>query len=74
MRKRFFSALLVVMFGLPAAVLAGTTGRITGAVKDGDGVPIAGASVTVASPSQTQSTVTDARGSFSFISLPPDTY
>ncbi len=55
--------------------LAGTTGGLTGHVIDaGTQAPIAGAKVTVASPSQSETTTTDATGSYAFVSLSPDTY
>ena len=55
--------------------LAGTTGGLTGAVLDSEtSAPVAGAQVTVASPSQTASQSTDALGRFTFLTLPPDTY
>ena len=56
-------------------VIAGTTGSISGTVVDSvTGSPVAGARVTVQSPSQTESTTADAGGRFSFVSLAPDTY
>ncbi|MEO9264010.1 MAG: TonB-dependent receptor [Candidatus Baltobacteraceae bacterium] len=54
--------------------LAGSTGGLNGTVTDGSGSPVAGARVTTASPSQTASTQTDARGHFVFFGLSPDTY
>jgi hypothetical protein len=54
--------------------LAGTTGGLSGTVTDEKGAPIAGATLRVASPSQTSSTVTDRAGHFQFLSLAPDTY
>ena len=55
--------------------LAGTTGGLTGQVVDAtSSAPIAGAVVTVASPSQTATVTTDASGRFGFLTLPPDTY
>ena len=55
--------------------LAGTTGRISGAVLSADtGAPISNATVVATSPSQTASAKTDAAGNFTFISLSPDTY
>ena len=54
---------------------AGTTGGISGVVNEtGTTTPIAGATVTVTSPSQSASTTTDARGHFAFVSLAPDEY
>lgn len=55
--------------------LAGTTGGLSGTVIDAEnGAPVAGADVTVASPSSTASRTTDASGHFVFLALPPDTY
>lgn len=73
-------ALVAVLLGIGLVcqgtwALAGTTGRLSGTVLSADSnAPIAGAKVTVSSPSQTSSTATDASGHFTFISLPPDTY
>ncbi len=55
--------------------LAGTTGGLSGSVLDADSAaPVAGAQVTVASPSQVATGTTDASGRFTFLTLPPDTY
>jgi hypothetical protein len=73
---RILACLLAAAVGgglLPAS--AGTTGSIRGRVTDAkSGAPVAGASVTVVSPSQTATTKTDGAGGFAFISLVPDTY
>jgi Carboxypeptidase regulatory-like domain/TonB dependent receptor len=54
---------------------AGTTGRINGTVTDANtGKPVADVQVSVLSPSQSASTITDSAGGFVFISLMPDTY
>jgi len=67
--------LLVAFAGQGTWALAGTTGGLSGSVVDADsGAPIAGADVTIASPSQTASRTTDAAGRFTFLVLPPDTY
>ncbi|MDQ2817330.1 MAG: TonB-dependent receptor [Candidatus Eremiobacteraeota bacterium] len=72
--------LYAVLFALVAFVfqgtwaLAGTTGRLSGRVITNEGAPVAGARVTASSPSQTVSTTTGSEGSFSFVSLNPDTY
>jgi Carboxypeptidase regulatory-like domain/TonB dependent receptor/TonB-dependent Receptor Plug Domain len=59
----------------PLGVLAGTTGAITGTVVDTQSNrPVAGAAVSVQSPSQSARTTSDASGRFAFISLAPDTY
>ena len=54
--------------------LAGTTGGVGGTVVDESGAPIAGAAVSLNSPSQTATGKTDAGGHFSFLALAPDTY
>lgn len=54
--------------------LAGTTGSITGQVTDQHGAPVAGATVSVVSPSESLSTVTDSSGHYAFLTLAPDTY
>ena len=68
---------LVVAFlcsGLTPAY-AGTTGALSGKVSDtATQVPVQGAKVTAASPSGSATTVTDKNGSFTFLSLSPDTY
>jgi hypothetical protein len=65
--------LAVIVISSPA--LAGTTGSITGHVVDAASLaPIAGAKVTAASPSQTETTTTDSTGAYAFASLSPDTY
>jgi hypothetical protein len=67
-----FAACLLLCAG-PA--MAGTTGRLQGRVFDtATNAPIAGAKVSVTSPSQIESTTTDASGFWQFISLSPDTY
>ena len=54
---------------------AGTTGTITGTVVNAETkAPIAGADVSVASPSQVARVTTDASGRFTFLSLGPETY
>ncbi len=56
-------------------VFAGSTGVMSGTLIDiATAKPLAGARVTVVSPSQTTSTTTDSSGGFSFLSLNPDTY
>ena len=59
-------ALLVVAFQGTWA-LAGTTGSIQGVVTDSDGHPIAGATVTAISPSQTGHSTTDSKGFFAVL-------
>ncbi len=57
------------------AVSAGTTGIISGTITDATTkAPLAGAAVSVASPSSSARTTTNDRGFFSITGLPPDTY
>ncbi len=66
-------ALAFLALGVPA--IAGTTGGLNGTVTAADTkAPIAGAKVTVVSPSQAATAVTDASGHFAFVSLAPDEY
>jgi hypothetical protein len=66
---------LVILVAMPIGARAGTTGTLRGRVVDAaTSAPIAGAVVTVVSPSQTAQAVCDSAGAFSFISLQPDTY
>ena len=59
----------------PLVARAGTTGAIVGRVTDAvTHAPVAGARVSIASPAQTASTLSDAAGNFRFLSLVPDTY
>jgi hypothetical protein len=56
-------------------VLAGTTGTITGTVRDAKtGAPIAGAKVTAVSPSGSETAYTNSSGFYSLQALLPDTY
>ena len=67
-------ALLFVGF-TGASAPAGTTGSITGTVTDGvTKKPLANVGVRAASPSQSQSTATNAHGFFVLQNLSPDTY
>lgn len=72
---RIVTAVLFMAALMPIQALAGTTGGVTGRVLDAQNqAPIAGATVTATSPSQTASVVTDANGRYSFLTLAPDTY
>jgi hypothetical protein len=74
-RHAFVAVLLLVsMLAQGTWALAGTTGGVSGYVRDSDGAPVANAKVTVSSPSQVSSTSTDASGHFAFLDLAPDTY
>ncbi len=74
--KTFVAALFLIAAFLVniTGTWAGTTGGLTGSLTDETGKPIAAAKVTATSPSQTATTVTNARGAFTFVSLAPDTY
>ena len=66
---------LVALFGNASALVAGTTGSLSGTVQEsGTNTPIAGAKVTATSASQSVSATTDAGGHFTFASLAPDSY
>jgi hypothetical protein len=74
-RLTYVALLAFVLSPFGSGALAGTTGGLTGSARDAaTGLPIAGAAVTAASPSQRATTVTDAHGDFGFVSLAPDTY
>jgi Carboxypeptidase regulatory-like domain/TonB dependent receptor len=67
--------LLVAMLSQGTWALAGVTGGLTGVAVDADtSAPVAGATVTAASPSQSATVTTDAAGHFAFLTLAPDTY
>jgi hypothetical protein len=53
---------------------AGSTGNLTGTVKDDKGAPVAGAQVSAASPTGVYRTTTDTKGFFSIVNMSPDTY
>ena len=64
-------------FGIvtPQVAFAGTTGTITGTVRDSStGAPIANVRVSAAAPSGTASSTTNGQGFFALQSLIPDTY
>lgn len=66
---------VILALALTIPVEAGTTGGLSGVVTDfATKAPIAGAAVTVTSPSQMVNATTDASGHFAFVSLAPDTY
>ena len=80
-----FSALRIVMAALlaiafvasymsPTLAVGGQTGNVTGQVLNASGQPVAGAVVTMTSPSGTYKTTTDTNGNFSVIGAVVDTY
>ncbi len=65
----------VLVLATAGRLWAGSTGGLSGTLTDSmTGAPIANAKVTVASPSQVATRTTDAAGTFTFLSLAPDTY
>src|ERR1700680_1513388 len=77
-KLRFLAVTMLLAIAIVAGqgtwVLAGTTGALTGVVSSKDGTPLAGVKVTASSPSESVSTITSSTGSFTFVSLTPDTY
>ncbi|HEY8314660.1 MAG TPA: TonB-dependent receptor [Candidatus Baltobacteraceae bacterium] len=74
-RHTFVAVLLLAMLSQETWALAGTTGSLSGTfVEAGTTTPIADATISVTSPSQSLATKTDSTGHFSFVSLAPDTY
>ena len=75
-RRSIFAIVVTLALGATATpVLAGTTGSISGTIVDATTKdPLAGAKVTVASPSQTAGAATDRTGHFVLLNLAPDTY
>jgi len=66
---------LVLGTALPAfAQSGGTSGNVNGTILSNTGAPVAGAVVVIASPSGSFTQTTNARGYFSFLGVPADTY
>ncbi len=75
MKRALVTLLAIVSIAWPSLSIAGTTGGLSGIVtQTGTTAPIAGARVTVTSPSQIATATTDASGRFQFVSLTPDEY
>jgi len=77
MRRAIAALLLLVLWTAPRAALAagGQTGNVSGTVVDAQTkAPIAGAVVSLASPSGTYHAKTNARGFFTILGLSIDTY
>jgi hypothetical protein len=75
MKRALVTLLAIVSIAWPSVSIAGTTGGLSGIVTQaGTTSPIAGARVTVTSPSQIATATTDASGRFQFVSLAPDEY
>jgi len=73
--SNWVAAVVLAAVCFPLYAAAGTTGGITGRVVDATThVPVAGVTVTATSPSQSATSITDASGTFRFLTLAPDTY
>jgi hypothetical protein len=69
--------LFVLAFAVASLAVAGTTGRLTGTVRDDQGQPLPGATVTISSPTEiggAKVEVSDADGNFAFPALSPGYY
>ncbi len=75
---RIFAAFAALGMGLAfgsSCAMAGTVGSLGGTVVDADSkAPIAGVSVTLASPSGRYSATTDAHGFYAIVGIRPDSY
>ena len=58
----------------PALAVGGETGNLSGTVVAQSGAPVAGAKITIASPTGTYVQRTDAKGTFQFLGVVVDTY
>src|SRR4029079_569174 len=65
-------AILLLIFAIP--VFAQETGTLSGDVKDTDGQPLPGVSVTAAGGGVTKTAYTDTAGKFAISGLKPGTY
>ncbi|MDQ2866267.1 MAG: TonB-dependent receptor [Candidatus Eremiobacteraeota bacterium] len=75
MRTGAFALVVAFFCNCGSAALAGTTGSLSGVVRDeASGNPVPGAAVSAISPSQSAKTVSDSSGHFVFVALAPDTY
>jgi hypothetical protein len=65
--------LLLFAIGL---VIAGTTGSVSGTLKDASGMPVAGGKVTLSNKTMGMSfmATTDRKGSYGFLTVSPGTY
>ncbi len=75
MREWILGCAFALAVALPLGASAGTTGTLRGRIVDATThAPVAGAVISAVSPSQAARTISDGTGSFSFLSLQPDTY
>jgi Ca-activated chloride channel family protein len=73
MRTRIWIAVVAVVLFVPLVTAQVDRGVLSGVVTDASGVAIPGATVTITGP-ETRTTVTDAKGAYSFRSLRPGEY
>jgi carboxypeptidase family protein len=69
--------LMILIFSVGGAVFAqGTTGSVSGVVRDAEGAALPGVTVTISGPflPAGKTTVTDEKGAFSILRLPPGEY
>jgi len=70
----FFALLFVTIGPCTRPAFAASTGNLTGTVSTASESLVSGAKVTAVSPSGSFKTVTDHRGFYTLLNLPPDTY
>jgi hypothetical protein len=76
--RSFLSGFLLVVMLCPSILEAGGAGRITGRVKDKDGIALMGAVITIFKPDKSGGTISftrsDKNGSYSLANLTPGSY
>ncbi len=71
--NRMFCFLIVMLLIFSGQLLAGTTGKIAGAVKDGEsGLPLPGVNVIIEGTSM--GAATDLKGEYVVLNIPPGVY
>lgn len=76
--RKLSSRLALVMLGISvvfgSAVASDIKGRVSGTITASDAQPVVGATITMQSSSETESTLSDTKGHYAFVSLIPDSY
>ncbi len=67
-------SLVLLLTVLASAAWAGETGSVSGVVKDGSGLPVPGAAVTITGAQAPRTTVSNANGAFKYAVLLPGDY
>jgi len=72
--KRVLSLMIALLVLVP--VIAGTTGSITGMLKDSGGMPVSGGKLTLVNKTMgmTFSATSDRKGAYGFLNVAPGTY